>query len=374
MGKLRKIGKKIKRGFKSIGKRLKKGLGKIAKAFGKLGPLGSIALSFLLPGMGSVLSGWLSNMGPVGEFILNIGSKIQKGANWVKDGVGRVFNKVTDAIEYGMNKVSKTGTAGSSFRNWVSEQTKGFIDPSTQGVEDITIPGSTKTITKPIGKDMTGPSQQFTVEVPETTISAEAQIGIGGPKVPQTPKGMTDPVYMDGIDTDLKKGFYEKADLDTYYKGANTPINKYSNPDPSQIGANTDIAGANIGITGPPEPIRAIDSTGIKTSKYLKAPTPKGKGFFGKGKETYSYVAPITKAGGKILQDESDAAYSDYLMKRENAQRAGLIAEETLSMVPTNTYTYAPQNFIEMNSLDNNPNAMAQMTSGYGLILEDFYA
>jgi len=80
MGKLRKIGKKIKRGFSKIGKKLKKGLGKIAKAFGKLGPLGSIALSFLLPGMGSVLSGWLGNMGSVGKFILNIGSKIQKGS------------------------------------------------------------------------------------------------------------------------------------------------------------------------------------------------------------------------------------------------------------------------------------------------------
>jgi len=361
MGKLRKIGKKIKRGFKSIGKRLKKGLGKIAKAFGKLGPLGSIALSFLLPGMGSVLSGWLSNMGPVGEFILNIGSKIQKGANWVKDGVGRVFNRVTDAIEYGMNKVSSvvggTGTTGSNFRNWVSEQTKGFIDPSTQGVEDITVPGSTKTITGPDG---------FTkeIQVPETTISAKSQVGIGGPKVPQTPKGMTDPVYIDGIDTDLKKGFYEQADLDKYYTGQDQVLT---------------MSKGYQGVVRDPIPGEVLTDNqvtikGISENKSLKAPTPKGKGFFGRGKETYAYVAPITQAGGKILQDESDAAYADYLMKRENAQRAGLIAEETLSMVPSNNYAYAPQDFIEMNNLNNNPNAIAQMTSGYGLILEDFYA
>jgi hypothetical protein len=361
MGKLRKIGKKIKRGFKSIGKRLKKGLGKIAKAFGKLGPLGSIALSFLLPGMSSVLSGWLSNMGPVGEFILNIGSKIQKGANWVKDGVGRVFNRVTDAIEYGMNKVSSvvggTGTTGSNFRNWVSEQTKGFIDPSTQGVEDITVPGSTKTITGPDG---------FTkeIQVPETTISAKSQVGIGGPKVPQTPKGMTDPVYIDGIDTDLKKGFYEQADLDKYYTGQDQVLT---------------MSKGYQGVVRDPIPGEVLTDNqvtikGISENKSLKAPTPKGKGFFGRGKETYAYVAPITQVGGKILQDESDAAYADYLMKRENAQRAGLIAEETLSMVPSNNYAYAPQDFIEMNNLNNNPNAIAQMTSGYGLILEDFYA
>ena len=354
MGWLRKKAKQIGNVFKKIGKKLKKGLGKIAKAFGKLGPLGSIALSFLLPGMGSVLSGWLSNMGPVGEFILNIGSKIQKGANWVKDGVGRVFNRVTDAIEYGMNKVSGTfggsGTAGSNFRNWVSEQTKGFIDPSTQGVEDITVAGETKVLQSPQGP--------IKVEVPETTISADAQVGIGGPKVPQTPKGMTEPVYIDGIDTDLKKGFYEQADLDKYYKGVDSTL---------------DIATGKIteGVTTGPLPSTEV---AVKTTGDLKAPTPKGKGFFGRGKETYAYVAPITQAGGKILQDESDAAYADYLMKRENAQRAGLIAEETLSMVPTNTYAYAPQDFIDINNLNNNPNAMAQMTSGYGLILEDFYS
>ena len=363
MGKLRKIGKKIKRGFSKIGKKLKKGLGKIAKAFGKLGPLGSIALATLLPGMGTFLSGWLSNMGPVGEFILNIGSKIQKGANWVKDGVGRVFNRVTDAIEYGMNKVSGafggTGTTGSNFRNWVSEQTKGFIDPSTQGVEDITVPGSTKTITGPDG---------FTkeIKVPETTISAEAQIGIGGPKVPQTPKGMTDPVYMDGIDTDLKKGFYEKADLDTYYKGVDTPVN-------IGAGTSTDIAGSNIGIdVGPSQPIRAIDRATIKTSPDIKGFKPKGGGYFGRAKDVYKYVAPVTKAGGKILQDESDAAYSDYLMRRENASRAGLIAEETLSMVPTNQYSYAPQDFININNLDNDPIGMQQLAAGYGMILNDY--
>ena len=140
MGKFRKIGKIVKRGFSKIGKKLKKGLGKIAKAFGKLGPLGSIALSFLLPGMGSVLKGWLGKMGKIGEFILGIGDKIKMGANWVKNGVGRVFNRVTDAIEYGMNAVSKPFTsgrgAGSAFRDFVSEATGGFIDRSTTGLTD----------------------------------------------------------------------------------------------------------------------------------------------------------------------------------------------------------------------------------------------
>mgnify|MGYP000595478823 CR=1 FL=1 len=48
MGFFKKIFKGFKKVFKKIGKTLKKGFGKLAKAFGKLGPLGSIALNFLV--------------------------------------------------------------------------------------------------------------------------------------------------------------------------------------------------------------------------------------------------------------------------------------------------------------------------------------
>ena len=114
MGKLRKLGKKIGRGIKKIGKRLKKGLGSIAKAFGKLGFVGSLALSFLLPGIGSAIGGWLQGVVQTGGFgsnianaALKIADGVSKAGNFVKDGVGKVFNRVTDAIEYGMNAVSK---------------------------------------------------------------------------------------------------------------------------------------------------------------------------------------------------------------------------------------------------------------------------
>ena len=70
MGFLRKVGKKIAKGVRKIGRKLKKGLGKIAKAFGKLGPLGTIGLGILFPGLGGAVSGWLSNaLGPVTDFL-----------------------------------------------------------------------------------------------------------------------------------------------------------------------------------------------------------------------------------------------------------------------------------------------------------------
>ena len=136
MGKLRKIGKKIGRGFKKVGKRLKSGLGKVAKAFGKLGPLGSIALSFILPGVGS----WISSVAGQGGLIGNIATGLMEAGKFIKGGVQKVFNSVTGAIEHSMNAVSKVvpggeGKFGTNFRNWVSETTGGFIEKSESGLE-----------------------------------------------------------------------------------------------------------------------------------------------------------------------------------------------------------------------------------------------
>ena len=303
MGKLRKIGKKIGRGIKKIGKKLKKGLGKIARAFGKLGPLGSIALSFILPGVGT----WISGLAQGSSFLAPIAKGLVNAGNWIKNGVGRVFNKVTDAIEWSMNKVSGIvpggeGQFGTKFRNWASEVTNGFIEPSTAGVEDITVPGQTKVIQ--------GPEGPIKVEVPETTISKEAQLGINGPKVPQTPKGMTDPVYIDGIDTDLKKGFYEKADLDAYYKGVDTAVD---------IGAGTSKAT-------------------IKTTGDLKAPKPVGKGYFGRAKKAYTFVQPVQSVGEELQAQKDAEELALQQTKDYNREYYTSFAQDTMGGYTTQGY------------------------------------
>jgi len=133
---VKKIVKPIAKGVRKVGRILKKGFGKVAKAFGKLGPLGSIALSLILPGLGGALSGWLSSLGPVGQFIVDIGVKIGDAAKFVKKGVGRVFSSITNGIEMGMNTVSRpfmqkgARGMGSAFRDFVSNATGGAINPS----------------------------------------------------------------------------------------------------------------------------------------------------------------------------------------------------------------------------------------------------
>lgn len=138
MGKLRKLGKKIGSGIKSVGKKLKSGLGKVAKAFGKLGPLGSIALSFILPGIGQ----WITSVAEGSSFLAPIAQGLVKAGSVIKNGTAKVFNRVTDVIEHSMNAVSRpfmqegARGAGSAFRDFVSDATGGFVDRSTTGLTD----------------------------------------------------------------------------------------------------------------------------------------------------------------------------------------------------------------------------------------------
>ena len=52
----KKLGSSIAKGMRKIGRGVKKGFSKLTKAFGKLGPLGHLALFFIMPGMGNVLT------------------------------------------------------------------------------------------------------------------------------------------------------------------------------------------------------------------------------------------------------------------------------------------------------------------------------
>ena len=130
---IKKIGKKIGAHFKKVGKKLKSGLKKVAGKFAELGPLGSIALSFVIPTVGA----WIQGMD--GTFIAKIADGIGKAAGAVKNGVGKVFNTVMDGVENGMNAIAGKGMNqrgwGSSFRDGVSKLTGDFIEGSTKGLD-----------------------------------------------------------------------------------------------------------------------------------------------------------------------------------------------------------------------------------------------
>lgn len=130
---LKKIGKKIGSAFKKVGKKLKKGLKKVAGKFAELGPLGSIALSFVVPTIGQ----WFQGL-PDGGFLKTVADGVSNTVGAVKNGVGKVFNRITDAVETGLNGIAAPFTKagmnergfGSALRDGISNLTGGFIEGS----------------------------------------------------------------------------------------------------------------------------------------------------------------------------------------------------------------------------------------------------
>jgi len=127
MGFLSKVWKGIKTGFKSIGKKVKKAFNSFGKFMGKIGILGQLAMSFILPGIGSLFTKGLGSMLGLGNNITNLGSLFSNmagssnafismagkglthGYKFVSD-IAKPFTTVTDAITtLGKTAVNKVG-------------------------------------------------------------------------------------------------------------------------------------------------------------------------------------------------------------------------------------------------------------------------
>lgn len=128
--KIKKAVKSVGKAFKSTAKRIKnvgskiwggikKGIGKVAGFFGKLGPLGTIAMSLAMPGIGSMLAGmwsttaaslaasstgWISAVGQGMQTAANLASQAKAfvGNKW-----SSITDKMTDGLKYIGDSVSK---------------------------------------------------------------------------------------------------------------------------------------------------------------------------------------------------------------------------------------------------------------------------
>lgn len=103
MGFLSKIWKGIKKTVKKIFKPIKKVFKSVGKFMGKIGIVGQIAMSFILPGIGSALAGTFSNV--VGGLMGGALGSVGKAAGWVLGKAGEFakmaykgYKTVTGAI------------------------------------------------------------------------------------------------------------------------------------------------------------------------------------------------------------------------------------------------------------------------------------
>ena len=130
----KKLGSSIAKRMRKVGRGVKKGFAKITKAFGKLGPLGHLALFFILPGVGNALTSWMGQMGssvmnmlPKGfaNVLTSVGNGIKSAASIPGNAIGSVYNTVSKALTAGIDFVTKpfmgAGSKGlaTSFKDFV---------------------------------------------------------------------------------------------------------------------------------------------------------------------------------------------------------------------------------------------------------------
>ena len=118
MGFLSKIGKGIKGAFKKIGKGIKSAFKSVGKFMDKIGIVGQIGLSLLLPGIGSALSGmWgsvvggLQAYGGIGSSIVNGAGNFLARATSIAADITKPFTTITEGVK---NVVGETLKAGAN--------------------------------------------------------------------------------------------------------------------------------------------------------------------------------------------------------------------------------------------------------------------
>ena len=113
----KKVFKSFKKILKPIGKELKKGLKSAGKAFGRLGPVGTLALSLMLPGLGTFMGslgtvvGNVAATAPFAGTILGPVGQVISGVAKVAQAGGKVFSSISKYVGDTVN-----GLTGGSFK------------------------------------------------------------------------------------------------------------------------------------------------------------------------------------------------------------------------------------------------------------------
>lgn len=160
---LKKIVKKVGRGIKKVAKGIGKVLGKIAKPFQKLGILGQIALSFIMPwavggimkGMGYLASSsfgtFATNLAtnPANNLFVKAAGRLAQGINFGAAAVNKAYTFISDGISTGLDWVSSQGAKlkkgitdkFDAAKEWVTGTPKEVSELEKFGLNDLDLEG-----------------------------------------------------------------------------------------------------------------------------------------------------------------------------------------------------------------------------------------
>jgi hypothetical protein len=202
---VKKTFKNLKKVLKNPGRALKKGLGKIGEAFGKLGPIGTIALSLMLPGLGAA---WTT----FGNFAAGVSGPmgaVLQGIATAGNAVGSVYSSITDLVSGTLNKVTggtfaRPGTAGyqaggsDKLSNWVGTKLDDFRMKAGLPTANIT-PDSAMADAAKLGEDLANKG----FSAPSTITDADVTLKDGNSLLKKSSTSITTPKELSSSDIDI---------------------------------------------------------------------------------------------------------------------------------------------------------------------------
>jgi hypothetical protein len=139
----KKIGKGIKKGVKKIGKALKTGMRSVSKA---LGPVGTLALSLMLPGIGAA---WAGFTGAAATATGALGT-VMRGIAAAGNAVGTVYSSVTGMLGSVVKAIPGVGDMYTRLSNFTTD----MMDRGRMALGLPTSGATTAANTAKVGNDM----------------------------------------------------------------------------------------------------------------------------------------------------------------------------------------------------------------------------
>lgn len=189
---VKKTFKNLKNVLKNPGRAIKKGLGEIGKAFGKLGPIGTIALSLMLPGIGAA---WTT----FGNFAAGVSGPmgaVLRGISTAGNAIGTVYSKASELVSGTLDKI--TGGASTKLSNWVGTKLDDFRLKAGLPTANIT-PDSAMADAAKLGEDLANKG----FSAPSTITDADVTLKDGNSLLKKSSTSITTPKELSSSDIDI---------------------------------------------------------------------------------------------------------------------------------------------------------------------------
>lgn len=353
MGFFSKIFKGVKKVFKKIGKGIKKVVGKVGKFMGKIGIVGQVALSFLLPGIGALIgkaagammassSAIVSGAGSFLNAAVNVASKagslvksVGKGVlDVVGKTVGTAINKIPGAGDF-LYKVTSGKIDITQMKNFTGPG--GIMDTASKAITDVASKGrdlfSMDTLTEEnvfsqkakIAKDLekyAKPLTETTVEVSPDEFSQRISAG-ESPMQASIPKA--EALTEIKAPTSLEEGFALSPTAPQQTGSLLSPVDVPTlTTEEIAAGASYDVA-SPTGITAPP-PTLTDKFLGTEVGQRVQTKATEAAGKLTKA----NVISAIGKTYGPQGEAVSGGSYTSFdIPEMEQFGMASSVADPT---------------------------------------------